>query len=351
MTLFAVNVFLPFLLKEPTLSANSIQQSSSESNSLYYLPIFVRQSFNATWLPLGFANEKVTDLYLDPELPGHVFVTVLLAGVYETYDGGDIWIRHSDVSSRAFDIAVHPITPETMYLATWSSYGMYWTQNGGETWEGIPGWSSLSPQLYSVAVHPLTPTLMLAGSGNFEPIGGEIFKTTNGGQSWYIVSPMFTNAVTFAFDPVSPSIVYAGTKLSGVRKSMDAGNTWYIANTGLPTGTGEVRDTHVILHPDSSQKVYAATSSGVYMSVDEAENWQGLWEGVDANFLLFDPQNPSTVYLGADDGIYVSYDTGVSWFPVGQCGAGTSVTRLAFDPYDTNVIWAGTTNGLWQCIL
>jgi hypothetical protein len=87
------------------------------------------------------------------------------------------------------------------------------------------------------------------------------------------------------------------------------------------------------------------------MSVDEAENWQGLWEGVDANFLLFDPQNPSTVYLGANDGIYVSYDTGVSWFPVGQCGAGTSVTRLAFDPYDTNVIWAGTTNGLWQCIL
>jgi hypothetical protein len=227
---------------------------------------------------------------------------------------------------------------------------MYWTQNGGETWEGIPGWSSLSPMLNSVGVHPITPTIMLAGSGNFEPIGGEIFKTINGGQSWYIVTQMFTNALTFAFDPVSPNVVYAGTKLAGVRKSMDAGNSWFAANNGLPTGTDGAHYIHVVLYPDSPQKVYAATSLGVYFSEDQAENWQGLWEGVDANYLLFDPQDSSQVYLGADDGVYVSYNTGASWFPLAQCRSGTSVTRLAFDPYNPNVIWAGTTSGLWRCI-
>lgn len=349
-SLFAAIVFFPFFHQKSTSPADNIQQLLGQSNTIY-LPLLIRYPPGAEWAPLDFANENVTDLYLDSDLPGHAFVSVLLAGVYETYDGGDTWIRQSDISSRVFDIAVHPITPETMYLATWSSYGMYWTQNGGETWEGIPGWPSLSPQLYSVAVHPLTPTLMLAGSGNFEPIGGEIFKTINGGQSWYIVSPMFTNALTFAFDPISPNVIYAGTQANRVQKSIDAGNTWFAASTGLPTEVGEAYDVHVVLHPNFPQKVYAATSSGVYVSEDQAQNWQGLWEGIDANFLLFDPQDSSIIYLGADDGVYVSYNTGVSWFPLAQCRSGISVTRLAFDPYNPNVIWAGTTNGLWQCVL
>lgn len=202
-----------------------------------------------------------------------------------------------------------------------------------------------------MALHPLTPTIMLAGSGNWEPVGGEIFKTVNGGQNWYLVSSMFTNALTFAFDPISPTVVYAGTKLNGVRKSVNAGDSWFAANNGLPTGATGAHEIHVVLHPDSPQRVYAATSLGVYVSEDSAENWQALWEGVDANFLLFDPHISSTIYLGASDGIFASYDTGLSWSPLGQCGAGVSVKRLAPDPYNTNVIWAATDSGLWQCIL
>lgn len=342
---------LTFLHQATTFSAINIQQPGSETNTLHYLPVFIGRPSNAAWLPLGFTGEKVTDLYLDPELPGHAFVSVFLVGVYETYDGGDTWIQQSDISSRVFDIAVHPIAPATMYLATWSTYGMYWTKNGGDSWEPIPGWPYLSPQLYSVAIHPLTPTLMLAGSGNFEPISGEIFKTTDGGQTWYIVSPMFTNALTFAFDPVTPDIIYAGTQANRVQKSVNAGDTWFAANNGLPTGVDEAHDIHVMLHPDSPQKVYAATSSGLYASDDQAQNWQGLWEGVDANFLVFDPQNSATIYLGTEDGVNVSYDTGLSWFSLGQCSSGESVQRLALDPYDDHVLWAGTTNGLWQCIL
>jgi hypothetical protein len=183
MTLFVVVTCLAFLHQASILSATSIQETNNETNTLQYIPAFVGRPSNEIWVPLAFTGEKVTDLYIDPNLPGHAYVIVFLVGVFETYDWGDTWIQHFDVSSRAFDIAVHPTTLANMYLATWSSYGMYWTQNGGESWEGIPGWPSLSPQLYSVAVHPLTPTLMLAGSGNFEPVGGEIFKTTNGGRA------------------------------------------------------------------------------------------------------------------------------------------------------------------------
>lgn len=347
--LLTINAFFPFQQQNFVLSANTIEPFSRKSNTLYYLP-FIKQSPNAIWMPLAFADENATDLYLDPNLPGHAYASLYAVGLFETYDGGNNWTQQQ-INARIYDIAVHPITPATMYVATWSSYGLYWTENGGGSWQPIPGWYSLSPTLYSVAVHPITPTIMFAGSGNWEPVGGEIFRTVNGGQNWSLVSPMFTNALTFAFDPILPTVVYAGTQYGGVRKSTDTGYSWFAANNGLPTGTTGAHDIHVTVQPDPPHRVYAATSLGIYVSEDQAENWQALWEGVDANFLLFAPHTSAIVYLGTSDGIFVSFDTGVSWSWLGQCGVGVSVRRLEFDPYDAKVIWAATNNGLWRCIL
>lgn len=347
--LLTIIAFFLFQQSKFVLSANTNAPVSRKSNMLYYLPL-IKQSPNANWVSVGFAGENATDLYLDPSLPGHAYASIYAVGLFETYDGGNNWTQ-LHVDSRIYDIAVHPITPATMYIATWSSYGLYWTENGGNSWQPIPGWPSLAPTLYSVAIHPITSTLMLAGSGNWEPNGGEIFKTVNGGQDWFLVSPMFTNALTFAFDPVAPTIVYAGTQYAGVQKSTDTGYSWFAANNGLPIGTTGAHDIHVAVQPDLPQRVYAATSLGVYLSEDQAENWQALWEGVDANFLLFDHYTSERIYLGTNDGIFVSYDTGLRWFRLGQCGIGASVKRLVSDPYNDNAIWAATSNGLWRCIL
>jgi hypothetical protein len=51
----------------------------------------VRYPPGATGIPLGFSDEKVTDLYLDPDLAGHAYASVFFVGLFETHDGGNTW--------------------------------------------------------------------------------------------------------------------------------------------------------------------------------------------------------------------------------------------------------------------
>jgi photosystem II stability/assembly factor-like uncharacterized protein len=202
--------------------------------------------------------------------------------------------------------------------------------------------------LYTVAIHPLSPTLLLAGSGNWEPVGGQIFKTDNSGEDWYPVSPEFTNAVTFAFNPHSPTVVYAGTQYGGIKKSIDSGNTWSSANMGLPTKAYNI--TSVVLHPTYPEQLYAATSRGLYVSYNDAGEWHPLWENIDANELLIYPADTDIMYLGTGNGIYVSSNAGSSWSLLGPCGVNVSINHLAFDPFNHDIFWAVTSDGVWQCL-
>jgi photosystem II stability/assembly factor-like uncharacterized protein len=187
---------------------------------------------------------------------------------------------------------------------------------------------------------------MFAGSGNWEPVGGEIYKTTDSGETWYAVSPQFTNAISFAFDPSSPSIGYAGTRVRGVYKTTDGGDTWLAANAGLPASAYYAS---LVMHPQRSEEIYAATEAGLYVSYDAAGSWHALWEGVAAKSVLLDPRDPARVYLGTTDGLFVSDDGGVRWYSMEPCGSDTSTNRLAVDPSVLGVLWAATNDGLWRC--
>lgn len=329
----------------------SFGQSAEQNGEMrYFFPIMFNQYQLPTWEYVALSG-NVTDIVFDPANPDHAFASVYLGGLFETGDHGVSWVRNEDVHPRINDIVHHPITPTTIYLATWSFYGVFWSKDNGSSWEPIPGWPYIYPTLYSMAIHPVSTTVMFVGSGNWEPNGGEIYKTSNSGQTWHSVSPMYTNALTFAFDPELPNVIYAGTQFGGVWKSVDGGETWFTANDGLPTGTsgGAYYITSLLIHPEHDQWLYAATSVGVYVSYDRAENWQPLWEGIDASALMFHPSFTGTLYMGASNGIYVSHDDGTSWSRLGPCGNTVQVNHLVIDPYDFTVLWAATNDGLWRC--
>jgi photosystem II stability/assembly factor-like uncharacterized protein len=328
---------------------NFRQALQSDEEFRYFFPIVFNQYQPPTWEYVAL-DGNVTDIRFDPANPDHVFASQYIGGLFETYDHGLSWTRNEDVNVRINDIEYHPIISTTMYLATWSTYSVYWSQDNGSSWEPIPGWPYIYPTLYSVAAHPISPTVLFAGSGNWEPNGGQIFKTSNSGQTWHSVSPMYTNALTFAFDPELPNVIYAGTQLRGVWKSIDGGETWYAANNGLPTATAGGADYYsVIPHPQNSQQLYAASEAGIYISYDRAGNWIPLWEGVNVHYLQFHPVDPDVIYLATDIGVYISYNNGINWSSVGSCGSKVQINRFVFDPTDHSVLWAATSDGLWKC--
>lgn len=335
-------------LRDALLGSPLISPEKGERVS--YLPVMSISPVIPIWSPQGFSGETVTGLLMTSDWQGHVYAVVAERGLFETQDGSANWTQR--MSLRVYDITAHPFTQTIMYAATWSSYGMYWSQDTGNSWEPIPGWPTLSPNIYSVAIHPQFANVMFAGSGNWEPVSGEIFKSTNEGKQWYLVSEMYTNALTFEFDPASPDLIYAGTQYRGVLKSVNMGESWFPVNDGLPGGTAGAHDIRsLILNPHQPQQLFVATSRGVYLSENAAEAWQPLWEGIDANSIVFHPDDTSVLYLGTEAGLYASYDRGLTWLSLTPSGISVTIHDLAFDPFDYNKLWIATADGIWLCTI
>jgi photosystem II stability/assembly factor-like uncharacterized protein len=271
-----------------------------------------------------------------------------MAGLYESNDWGASWQRHEQVQARVMDIEIHPDTHTTIYLAAWSVYGIYRTNDDGLSWQILSPWL-----IRSVAIHPITPTIIFAGTGSFES-GGNIIRSTNGGEAWQIVSSDYVNALTFAFDPTSPKHIYAGG-LGNVFKSVDGGKSWISSGEGLPEDA-EIF-TSLVFYPEHPERLYTVSSHGIFTSQNQAKSWQPLWEGITVYDLVFHPHNPDVLLAGTEDGIYISYNAGTTWKPLGNCGRGMSVFTLVFDPFEEHLLWVGTGklfsdgSGVWRCVV
>ena len=86
--------------------------------------------------------------------------------------------------------------------------------------------------------------------------------------------------------------------------------------------------------------------TGLWRSPDGGETWgqvhTGLWAESRVFGLTVHPRDPGIIYAGADDGIYCSYNRGASFERLDSPMNALPVWRVALDPVDPNIIFAGT---------
>lgn len=145
---------------------------------------------------------------------------------------------------------------------------------------------------------------------------------------------------TVAIDPVSPSTIYVGARGSGVWKTTNGGATWYPITDAFPT----LRIAAVTIDPSNSSRIYVATENmGVFRSNNAGISWIQLTSsnlraiGHDGGCLLVHPTNPNIMYLTSRNGIYRSNNGGVGWNPV-LTGGGSA--GLVMDPANPNHLYA-----------
>ncbi|MCH7800555.1 MAG: hypothetical protein IIC24_03315, partial [Chloroflexi bacterium] len=115
--------------------------------------------------------------------------------------------------------------------------------------------------------------------------------------------------------------VYVG--LAGEGENIGAGgllrcavgsDQWESIANGLPE---EPQVRALLVHPDDSATVYAGTQLGVYRSEDRGASWEALHcpdEGTEVWSLAFDPSNSDVIFAGYEPcAIYRSSDSGASW--------------------------------------
>jgi photosystem II stability/assembly factor-like uncharacterized protein len=94
----------------------------------------------------------------------------------------------------------------------------------------------------------------------------------------------------------------------------------------------------------------ATPGQGVLISEDKCQSWQASNEGLTnlfVNTLAIDPNDSNKIYAGTDGGAYISYDAGATWGQIndGLLGA-TVVYSIAVDK-DGNV-YAATPYGVFK---
>jgi photosystem II stability/assembly factor-like uncharacterized protein len=187
----------------------------------------------------------------------------------------------------------------------------------------------------------------------FGAVGGGVWKTTDGGQSWYPVSDSAFHSSSvgaIAVSPSDPNVVYAGMGEAemrgnisfgdGIYKSTDAGKTW--KHIGLEKSYAIQ---NILVHPHNPDLVYASCMGkifganperGLYRSKDGGKGWERILSGDDSTGcydVKFDPVNPMIMYAslwqahrtphslssgGKGSGLYKSWDGGDHWKLISQ---------------------------------
>ncbi|MBI2567831.1 MAG: hypothetical protein HYV63_12440 [Candidatus Schekmanbacteria bacterium] len=129
------------------------------------------------------------------------------------------------------DVAFAPSNARIVYTASTDGVAAH-SDDGGATWSNI---SAGLPNrvLTDIDVHPSNPSAAFLSASGFGT--GHIFKTVNGGASWSDVSGGLPNIPfnAVAFDPKDSNRIFAGSDI-GVFLSTDGGSSWATENNGLP---------------------------------------------------------------------------------------------------------------------
>lgn len=134
---------------------------------------------------------------------------------------------------------------------------------------------------------------------------------------WTPIGPADGAAIlSLAFDPVDPSVVYAGLAGGGVNRSTDGGRTWSPASFGLGLDNSLV--TALAVSPGAPRNIYAGTPGGVYLSRNGGLTWQRSLTSRRVHAVAVDPRQPSRVYAGTDNGMFRSLNGGLTWARMDQ---------------------------------
>jgi photosystem II stability/assembly factor-like uncharacterized protein len=118
-----------------------------------------------------------------------------------------------------------------------------------------------------------------------------------------------------------------------------------------PTDRGG-RARALVIHPQESQILWAATGSGgIWKSEDGGSSWRPLNDrlGLPAGSLAIDPRNPDILYFGTGErfhsggpgaGIFKSRDGGTSWQRLASTRLWRYVPSIAISPANSNVLLA-----------
>jgi photosystem II stability/assembly factor-like uncharacterized protein len=167
-----------------------------------------------------------------------------------------------------------------------------------------------------------------------------LIKSTDGGQTWEIVSTVLDPPVDFHAMSVSASdpnnIIGFDSGGRGLFKTVDAGKTW--ARFDYPGSYVAA----LAISPSDSNIIMAGTNTGLFLSDDGATSWTQLdqYKGIAIMALAFD--SDGNLYASTEEfGLAKSSDLGKSWQGINRPPDSLTATSIAVDSENELIYVAG----------
>jgi photosystem II stability/assembly factor-like uncharacterized protein len=300
-----------------------------------------------SWFPLGPYGGDARSFAADPHDSKHLYLGTANGWIYDSHDGGENWVRLSQIDKRN-DLILDHILPDAkkpmrLLVGAWTAGrpdgGLFLSEDGGHTWSDVP--DMRGQYVISVARAPSAPDVIVAGT-----LKG-VFRSTDNGQHWTQISPLGSTEIheveSLAIDPVHPEVIYAGT-WHLPWKTVDGGAHW----TNIKQGIIEDSDVFsILIDPEKPKVVYASACSGIYKSTDAALQFKKV-QGIPSaarrtRKLAFDPSHLQTVYAGTTEGLYRSLDGGQMWDRM--TNSDVIINDVYVDPNNANHVLLATDRG------
>lgn len=364
-------------------------------------------------LAKGFHLDQ-SELWIDPNNPRHI-AAGNDGGFYVSYDGGLNWFHYNNIPVGEFyDIAIDQKN-YTIYGGTQDNATVFgppkelnfsapdpWKYLWIDPWDGGDGCvTQVDPEdnntvYYSaqhgdamrldraadtvVSIMPKLP-IVIKDSLHFNYVtpyfisphqketlyhgGNYIFKSTDRGDHWKVISPNLSIAAnnekrSFSCGALAESIIQKGWLFAGTDKgafwiSKNDGATWEENDKGL--ANNYIRS--ICPSRFAKERVYVAMTGinyddlacYLYASDDCGKNWISIAAGLPnepVNVVLEDPLNENILYAGCFRGVYLSLDRGKHWSYLGNNMPGTAVADLAIQESTMELIAATHGRGIFK---
>lgn len=216
-------------------------------------------------------------------------------GLYYSSNGGTSWDEISNEGNYKYCLSLEILNDNKIFVSTFN--GLYQSIDDGSRWK------RKEPEILDSYFYDINK-LQNGGLIAYGPYGSFIANDAN--SYWIQLTDLSNVDAQFIS---KKGVIYTNNGINGIYKSYDNGMSWIESNGNLSPGSiysfGE----------GINNRIFVATASqGMYFSDDEGLNWIKIYSSNISNRKVYCFSFYSdTVYAGTDQGVYFSTDNGINW--------------------------------------
>ncbi|WP_454694602.1 WD40/YVTN/BNR-like repeat-containing protein [Achromobacter aegrifaciens] len=188
----------------------------------------------------GVNRPRILSVCVDPDDGREVWFGVEEGGLWHSRDGGDSWSRQDDEGNAdaianpdIHCVAVLPATASAPKTAMVLTVNSVYLSEDGRRWDGVASKSRFDGMYYTRTVQALPddPDALLLAIGDGTPgTRSKIYRSSDRGRNWQpALLHTAPNSTFWAFGvhAADPGLAFAGTKYGHLFRSTDGGRSWF----------------------------------------------------------------------------------------------------------------------------